>query len=270
MAKSTQRKEYDKIYRNAKAKERRLKNNHNVSVDMNLLTPTEWQKAPNKQREIKKLERFTDRNNRKYDYVSLGKESVSRKEYNQLTKDSKLINNQINYHKNKTLKRVLDLPYMVYNESTGKMLKTDEVVNERTTELRRQSMKWQKDSSMKQGTVKQLKQYQAKQKRQLKDLKEMTRANQQRTNYIEKLGDFSRMFKGTSYNTEYKAFMKQMKSLSIEDYEAFYYLTDLGAIDKIRYINDAEIGTPEGQEKIYNNMKAIQTAMESVKKLISS
>ena len=164
MAKSTQRKEYDKIYRNAKAKERRLKNNHNVSVDMNLLTPTEWQKAPNKQREIKKLERFTDRNNRKYDYVSLGKESVTRKEYNQLTKDSKLINNQINYHKNKTLKRVLDLPYMVYNESTGKMLKTDEVVNERTTELRRQSMKWQKDSSMKQGTVKQLKQYQAKQK----------------------------------------------------------------------------------------------------------
>lgn len=269
MAKEQALKEYQRVYRNAKAKERRLKQQHGVTVDFKLLTPTEWKNAPNKKRETQKLDDFSSGRNKKYDYVSLGKESIKRSEYQKIAQENKKVIDSINYHKKKTLKRVLDKPYMVMG-SDGVLIKTDQVVNDRMNELRKQSLNWQGNHSHKQQTKAQLERYSKAKKDQLKNLKKMSYAKIQKKNYINKLEDFSKMFKGTPYEVEHKRFMKEMKKLSPEDYEAFYYLADMGSIDRIKYINEAEVGTPEGTEKIYDNMKQVQIAWESVSKLISS
>ena len=134
MAKEQALKEYQRVYRNAKAKERRLKQQHGVTVDFKLLTPTEWKNAPNKKRETQKLDDFSSGRNKKYDYVSLGKESIKRSEYQKIAQENKKVIDSINYHKKKTLKRVLDKPYMVmgsdgvlryYNRSDGKFYRLD-------------------------------------------------------------------------------------------------------------------------------------------------
>lgn len=268
MAKSKARKEYERVYRNAKAKERRLKNNHGVSVDMALLTPSEWQSAPNKKREIRKLDSFTERDNRKYDYVSLGKESIKRSEYQEIASENKKVIDKINYHKKKVLKRVIDKPFMVYNPATESMIETAQNINDRTADLQKKSLKWQGNHSHKQNTKSGLKRYQKEKKAQLKALQKNSYAQLQKTNYINKLDDFSRMFKGTSYQSEHKKFMNTMKKLSPEDYEAFYYLSDIGDVSEIPYISDDEIGTPEGQEKIYRAMKSVQIAWKAVEKLL--
>lgn len=269
MVKSQARLEYERVYRNAKAKERRLKNTHNVTVDFQMHTPSEWENRPNKKREITKLENFTNRGNSRYDYINLGKESIKRHEYQEITRDSKKINDAINYHKKKNLKAVMDLPYLVTLQD-GTTLQTDQRIEERIAQNHKQMIGWQKDSSIEQGTKKRLKQYQAKQKRQLKNLKNNTYAEISRKNYINKLDDFKLMFKGSPYESEYRDFMKTMKGLSVDDYEKFYYLSNMGEINKVKYIDPNLLGTPEGQEVIYANMKQIQNAWESVSKLISS
>lgn len=269
MAKSKARKEYERVYRNAKAKERRLKQNHGVSVDMALLTPTEWASAPNKKREINKLENFTNRNNRKYDYVSLGKESIKRTEYQKYAQQNKRTIDAINYHKKKTLKRVMDKPYLVYDKSTETVIQTDQKINDRITDLYKKSLQWQGNHSHKQGTKAQLEKYTESKEKQLENLKEMRHAQLHRANYLEKLDDYGRMLIGSPYESDYLDFMNVMRNLSAEEYEAFYYLADMGSISMIDYINDNEIGTPEGQEKIYRNMKAIKNSWDAVSRQIS-
>lgn len=261
--------EYQRVYRNAKAKERRLKKNHNKEVNFNILTPTEWKKSRNKKREIEKLENFTDRNNQRWQFVNLGKESISATRYRRLSEENQRLLDNINYHKKKTLKRVLDLPYLVHNPATNEMIKTDQVIQERLSDLKKKSLKRDRNRSMVQKTEEQLLRYQKSLRRRLRAEQQNNYAKIQKKNYLNKLEDFSLMLKGTSYEEEYNKFMKTMRNLSPEDYEAFYYLSDMGAIDRIRYVNRAEIGTPEGQEKIYANMKAVKTSWQEVQKLLS-
>lgn len=264
-----QYKEYQRVYRNAKAKERRLKNNHNVDVDMKLLTPTEWKKSTNKKREIDKLERFTDRSNKKYQYVSLGRESMKSSDYRRIANENQRLIENITYHKKKNLKKVADLNYIVYDSMNKKILTSDQAIEERISQLHKQTLRPERNRSMQQGIEAKLRRYNKHLKDRLKRMQENRYAQLQKENYIDKLQDWGRMFKGTRYESEYNKFLTEMKKLSPDDYERFYYLSDMGAIDSLKYISDSEVGTPSGQEKIYENMNAVKTSWEAVKKLLS-
>lgn len=263
-------KEYKRVYRNAKAKERRLKKNHNVDVDFKILTPTEWQNAPNKKREISKLDRFTDRDYAKYDYVSLGKESIRRREYNKIAEENQRIINNINYHKTKVMDKLKETNYMVYDKTNERVVNSDQTIEARLSAEQQRALSTEKNRSQYQNTYEGLLKYQKALKERLKKRKNNAYAKLQKTNYIDKLEDFSKMFKNTIYENEYMEFMEKMKQLSPEDYDTFYYSSNMGDIENIPYISDEEIGTPEGQEKIYRAMTAIKKSWDTVETQIST
>lgn len=262
--------EYQRLYRNAKAKERRLKQTHNVDVSLNLLTPTEWRQSKNKKREEVKLSRFNSRSNKEYQYINLGKESVKRSVYNKYANENQKTVERTNYHKDKNLKEVLGKPFMIYDRANGKMIETDQVINDRITGLQKRRLETTKNRSLTQNTLKGLKRYTNEMKKREKRIKQNRYAEIQKDNYVDKVSSFKFVLKGSPYYSDYKNLMKTLKEMSPSDYEKFYYLADMGSIDKVVYISDSELGTPEGQEKAYTNMKAIKTAWETVKTLIST